>query len=124
VGRECPHLSKKAASNIIKGTSEQNGLLALAFFLQGSKYLPMSLNQLKMILLLAKNFNIEAGFLFKEAAVVFTYGYLSKRITRRITSIPFLPAFIVNAIIAYGGTKILGGIAYLYFRETEKQKML
>jgi uncharacterized protein (DUF697 family) len=107
-----PALRDGVSRELVSRASGQNALLGAATFVPGADLPAITLNQARMLVRVAGAGGADAARLVPVALVGTTGAAVALRaLARRVRSRTPLPAWIVNAAVAYAGTRLLGEAA-------------
>lgn len=116
LGRRYPVLRRMAARRVILRAARDNGLVGLAFFVPGSDWPVMTLNQLRMVLQLAGLYGRPTDSeRVIEAAALVVVGLGFRRLARQLVKPRRSMNWAVKASVGYVGTLALGFAAVEYF---------
>lgn len=118
LGRRYPVVRKAAARRVVYRTAAQNALIGATFFLPGADMPAMTLNQLKMVLLLAGIYGAEIG---RERATELV-GVVGLGLGLRALARSFLRStpglgWLIKASTGFTGTLAVGFAAMRYFEK-------
>jgi len=111
-----PVLRKPVAEALVSRYARQNGLIGAAVFVPGADFPVLTLNQLRLVMRLARAHGLEIGpQRFVELAGVVGGGLGFRALARQLLgAVPFA-GWAVKGGVAYGGTKAVGEAATRYF---------
>ncbi len=111
-----PFVRRPLANDAILSTSLQNAGVGLVFLIPGADLPVMTLNQAKMLLMIAAAYGEELGpSRVKELAAVVAGGFACRAVARQLAgAVPAL-GWAVKAAVGYGGTAAMGWAAVEYY---------
>lgn len=117
-----PFVRKPLAHDAIQSTAMQNALVGVVFLIPGADLPIMTLNQAKMVLIIAAAYGQSLGLSqIKELAAVIAGGFACRTAARELTGL--VPAFgwAVKGSVGYGGTVAMGYAALKYYEHEAAQ---
>lgn len=106
------------ATEFVKATSLQNGIVGGLLFVPGADMPVMTLNQIKMIFQIAAVFDQPLDKdRIKEIAAVIGSAFLFRTVARQLAGMVPIIGWGIKATVAYGGTYAVGIAALNYFEE-------
>lgn len=119
-----PFVRKPLAHDAIQSTALQNALVGVVFLIPGADLPIMTLNQAKMVLIIAAAYGQSLGLSqIKELAAVIAGGFACRTAAREITGLVPAVGWAVKGSVGYGGTVVMGYAALKYYEcEAAKAK--
>jgi uncharacterized protein (DUF697 family) len=118
-----PVLRRAVSDAIVSRFSRQNGLIGAAVFVPGADFPVLTLNQLRLVLRLARAHGLELGpQRFVELAGVVGGGLGFRALARQLLGVVPVAGWAVKGGVAYGGTKAVGEAATRYFESATPQR--
>lgn len=111
-----PFVRKPLAHDAIQSTSMQNALVGVVFLIPGADLPIMTLNQAKMVLIIAAAYGQSLGVSqIKELAAVIAGGFACRTAAREISGLIPALGWAVKGSVGYGGTMAMGYAALKYY---------
>lgn len=118
-----PFVRKPLAHDTIQATALQNALVGVVFLIPGADLPIMTLNQAKMVLIIAAAYGQSLGLAqIKELAAVIAGGFACRTAARELTGLVPGLGWAVKGSVGYGGTAAMGYAALKYY-EHESAKV-
>ena len=118
-----PFVRKPLAHDAISSTALQNALVGLVFLIPGADLPIMTLNQAKMVLIIAAAYGQPLGVSqIKELAAVIAGGFACRTVARELSGLVPALGWAVKGSVGYGGTAAMGFAALKYY-ESEAAKV-
>jgi uncharacterized protein (DUF697 family) len=116
VAARVPVLRPAVCDHLIESFSRKNGFLGAAVFLKGADLPVLTLNQIRLVLLLAAAHGVEVDQQrVPEIAGVVAGGLGFRALARRMLRAAHGPTWAVKGLLAYTGTRAVGEAARRYF---------
>lgn len=116
LARSLEFVREPLADDIIQSTSVQNGVVAAVFFLPGADMPILTLNQAKMLLMIAAAYDAEMSTQrLKELAVILASGFGLRAVARRLVGLVPVFGWAMRGAVGLTGTLAIGEAAKIYF---------
>jgi uncharacterized protein (DUF697 family) len=113
-----PVLREAVCEGLIERFSRQNGIVGAAFFVPGTDFAVLTLNQVRLVLRLAAAHGVEIDqSRLPEVLATLGAAFGLRAVARQLLGVIPLAGWIVKGGIAYAGTRALGEAARLYFAQ-------
>lgn len=117
-----PFVRKPLAHDAIQSTAMQNALVGVVFLIPGADLPIMTLNQAKMVLIIAAAYGQSLGLSqIKELAAVIAGGFACRTAARELTGLVPALGWAVKGSVGYGGTVAMGYAALKYYEHEAAQ---
>ena len=111
-----PVLREHVCHGLIERFSRQNGILGAAFFVPGTDFAVLTLNQIRLVLRLAAAHGVEVDqSRLPEVLASVGAGLGFRAVARQALGVVPIAGWAVKGAIAYAGTRVLGEAAHRYF---------
>jgi uncharacterized protein (DUF697 family) len=111
-----PVLRRPVCEELIRKFSRQNGLIGVVFFVPGTDFPVLTLNQVRLVLRIADAYGFEIDReRLPEVLAVIGSGLGFRSIAHRAVGLVPIVGWVVKGGIAYVGTRALGEAAMRYF---------
>ena len=113
-----PVLREPVCQQLIERFSRQNAILGAAFFVPGSDFAALTLNQIRLVLRIAAAYGVEIDqSRLPEVLATVGAGLSLRALARQALGAFPIAGWVVKGGIAYLGTRTLGEAAKLYFSQ-------
>jgi uncharacterized protein (DUF697 family) len=111
-----PVLREAVCAGLIARFSRQNGVIGAAFFVPGTDFAVLTLNQIRLVLRLAAAHGVEIDQnRLPEVLATLGAGFGLRALARQVLGVVPVAGWAVKGGIAYAGTRALGEAAQRYF---------
>jgi len=111
-----PVLREQVCDGLIERFARQNGIVGAAFFIPGTDFAVLTLNQIRLVLRLAAAHGVEIDQnRLPEVLATLGVGFGLRALARQALGVIPIAGWIVKGGIAYGGTRAVGEAARRYF---------